>query len=193
AGPAVCAAGGRLQRPGGGAEALGTRAGFARRYTLLGQLALDRSQERLALVAPAAGLVARLARADEPGLEAILVLTQSGDLVSGGRHLLRPGTPARGHHAQGEVTERPPDAVVLLRPPGLALQRPHLALELPEHVVDADQVVARTLHLALRRQPAGPEARDAGGLLEEEPEILGLRVHDLLHTALLDDGVSARA
>ena len=69
----------------------------------------------------------------------------------------------------------------------------HLPLELAQDVVDAQQVVARALHLALGGELAGAEARGAGGFLDEEAQVLRLGVDELLDAPLLDDGVRLRA
>src|SRR5262249_35044030 len=186
------ACGARLELLPPGLQGLRTSACLRRGNPLLRELALDRTQQRLTLVATASRLVAGLARAAEPRLETVVLLAQRSQLDAGRGHLRLPGPPARGHDAQIELAQRALDAMVLLRASRLALQRAHLALELAQHVVHPDQVVARALHLALRRDLAGAKARDAGGLLEEQAEILRLRVDDLLDAPLLDDRVRAR-
>ena len=76
---------------------------------------------------------------------------------------------------------------------GLALERGEVALDLGDDVADAQQVLLRQLHLALGLLLPALELRDAGGLLDEEAAVLGLRAHDEADLALLDDRVRLRA
>src|SRR5690606_15710162 len=71
----------------------------------------------------------------------------------------------------------------------LTPQRAELTLDLAHHVLDARQVLRRALELALAGDLAAAEQRRAGGLLDEQPQLLGLRVDDLRHAALLDHRV----
>src|SRR4029453_9827473 len=126
-------------------------------------------------------------------LNPLAVLPAPGQLRRRSRRFRRPAPPPGSHDAQVELAQRSLDAVILLGAPRLALEGAHLPIELVQHVLDPQQVVTGTLHLALARQPAGAEAGDAGGLLEEETKLGGLRVDHLLDPPLLDDGVRARA
>ena len=75
----------------------------------------------------------------------------------------------------------------------LAAQRSELALDLAHHVLDARQVLHRALELALAGDlPAAEESRSRR-LLDEQTQLLGLRVDDLRHAALLDHRVGLRA
>ena len=68
-----------------------------------------------------------------------------------------------------------------------------LPVELAQHVVDAQQILARALHLALRLRLAAAVQGRAGGFFDEQAPIFGLGVDELLDTSLLDDRVGFRA
>src|ERR1041384_3639032 len=101
--------------------------------------------------------------------------------------LPRPEAPTACHHTEVEVSELGLDGMIFLRPSRLALIGRHLALDLAEDVLDADQVLAGPLHLPLRRESPAPEAGGPRRLLQEEPELLRLGVDQLVHASLLDD------
>ena len=75
----------------------------------------------------------------------------------------------------------------------LALQVPELLLDFVAQVAQAGQVLARVRDAALGLAAPLLVARDAGGLLEEGPHLVGLRLDDARDHALLDDRVAARA
>src|SRR5262249_10224286 len=64
-----------------------------------------------------------------------------------------------------------------------------VAVDLLQDVVRAREVIPRTLHLPLRREPAIPIERGARRLFDEEPNVFGLCVDELIHPALLDQRV----
>src|SRR5205814_2068790 len=110
-----------------------------------------------------------------------------------GRDLGRAAPLADRHHAQVELAQLLLDAMVLLGAPRLALERGHLPLELAQDVLHAEQILARALHLPLRRDLAAAKARRAGRLLDEQAQLLRLGVDQLIHAPLLDDGLGLRA
>jgi hypothetical protein len=61
------------------------------------------------------------------------------------------------------------------------------------HVLHAEEVVARALHLSLGRDLPGAEPCRASRLLDEVAKLVRLRVHELLDPPLLDDRVGLRA
>ena len=75
----------------------------------------------------------------------------------------------------------------------LALQRPQLTLHLGGHVLHAGQVRVHGRQLALAFRLALLVLQHAGGLLDESPAILRLRLQDGVQAALRDDGVRPRA
>ena len=75
---------------------------------------------------------------------------------------------------------------------GLAFQLLEVAVELPEDVLDAGQVLARVLEAVLGLAAAFLVLGDAGGFLEEHAQFLGLGFDDPADRALADDGVGAR-
>ena len=79
---------------------------------------------------------------------------------------------------QFEDAQRLLQALVLRGLLGLALERADLALDLAEHVVHAEQVLLRRLHLALRLAAARLELADAGGFLDQDAPLVGLGRHD---------------
>ncbi len=78
-------------------------------------------------------------------------------------------------------------------PRGLALQGRHVALDLRDDVGEAQQVALRFLELALGEALLELVLRDAGGLFDQAPAVLGLGREDLVDAALLDDRVRAHA
>src|SRR5205823_4393581 len=111
------------------------------------------------------------------------------EALAEGTGLLGPGALPRRHDAEVERAETVLDPVVLLGAAGLPLERGHLALDLAHHILDAHQVVARPLHLALGGELAAAEARRTRRLLDEQAHFFGLGVHELLDAPLLDDRV----
>ena len=75
----------------------------------------------------------------------------------------------------------------------LALQAVDLDVELLQHVVDAQQIVLRAFQPELRLVAARVEARNAGGLFEDEPARLRLGGDDLADLALAHQRRRARA
>src|SRR6185437_8230914 len=76
---------------------------------------------------------------------------------------------------------------------GLALQVADLLLHLLAQIVQAVQVFARMADPVFSLAAPLLVARDAGGLLEKSPQIVGTRLDHPRNHALLDDGVAARA
>ena len=75
----------------------------------------------------------------------------------------------------------------------LRLQVLELLVELGAHIVHAQQVLARILQAQLRVVAARTVLRNASGFLEENSQVLGLRLDHPRDHALLDDGVGAAA
>jgi hypothetical protein len=84
-------------------------------------------------------------------------------------------------------------AAVALRNFGLPLQLLELCVELAQDVFDADQVLAGIGETILGLAAALLVARNAGGLLEEHPQVLGAGLDDPRDHPLADDRVGARA
>ncbi len=172
---------------------LGASQHLGRTEPHVGQLLVDGAESRFRLVARRARRIRRslpvLHRCDEP----VLLGLDAGERRLERADLGTPGAPSGGEHAEVEGAQLVLQAMVLLRPLGLALQRRHLPLELPDHVLNAQKIVARALHLPLRGDLPSPETRRARRLLDEVPELLGLRVDELLDPTLLDDRVGLRA
>jgi hypothetical protein len=82
--------------------------------------------------------------------------------------------------------------VVLLRHLGLAFQLLDLVAQLVADVLDAGDVLAGVGEAVLGLAAALLVLGDAGRLLEEEAQLLGLGLDDARDHALLDDGVGAR-
>ena len=101
--------------------------------------------------------------------------------------------PLRAGDAQTRGRAAPPAARGTARPSSPALQVLDLAVDLAQDVVDAQQVLARALHLALGGELAAAIERRAGGLLDEQAAVLRLGVDQLLDAPLLDDRVGLRA
>ena len=76
---------------------------------------------------------------------------------------------------------------------GLRLELLEVAVQLAQDVLDARQVLARVLEPVLGLAPALLVLRDAGRLLEEQAQLLGLALDDPADRALADDRVGARA
>ena len=72
---------------------------------------------------------------------------------------------------------------------GLALQRPQLAADLAQQVLDAQQAGLGGVEPALGLLLALAELEDAGGLLDDRPALLGAGVEDGVDLALADDDV----
>ena len=76
---------------------------------------------------------------------------------------------------------------------GLLLEPLDLAVEFAQDVFDPRQVVARVRQPVLGLAAALLVLGDAGGLFEEQAQLLGPRLDDARDHALADDGVGARA
>ena len=83
--------------------------------------------------------------------------------------------------------------LVLARDLGLAAELLELRLELAPDVVDAREVLARVGEAVLGLAPPLLVLGDARRLLEEDAQLLGLRLDHARDHALLDDRVGARA
>jgi hypothetical protein len=81
------------------------------------------------------------------------------------------------------------EALVQLGGLGLALERAQPRARLALDVERAVEVVLRALELELRAAPALAVLAQPGGLLDEQPAVLGLGRDDRLDAALGDDGV----
>ena len=75
---------------------------------------------------------------------------------------------------------------------GLLLELVQVAVEFAQDVFDAGEVLARVLQARLGLAAALLVLRDAGGLFEEQPQLLGLALDDARDRALADDRVGAR-
>src|SRR5262249_44897234 len=75
----------------------------------------------------------------------------------------------------------------------LRLQRPQVAARLALDVEHAREGVARWLELELRAAAALAVLAEPGGLLDEQPALARLRMHDLLDLALADHRVHLAA
>ena len=75
---------------------------------------------------------------------------------------------------------------------GLFLELLEVAVELAQDVLDAGQVVAGVAQPVLGLAPTLLVLRHAGGLFEEQAQLLGLALDDAADRALADDGVGAR-
>ncbi len=99
----------------------------------------------------------------------------------------------------GARERRPPEleqlGVLLVprRARSLAPERDHVALDLGDDVGEPEQVALGLLELALGQPLLELVLRDARGLLDEAPAVLGLGREHLIDPALLDDGVGAHA
>ena len=82
---------------------------------------------------------------------------------------------------------------IFLRLLRLIPQRLHLQLQFGDLVVDAHQILFRTLQLPLRLLLAVAELGDAGGLLEDLAALAALGGEDLIDAALTDDGIALTA
>ena len=83
--------------------------------------------------------------------------------------------------------------VVLAGDRGLCLEALHLGAELDADVLDAGQVLARVGDATLGFLAPLLVTGDAGGFLEEDAQLVRLRLDDARDHALADDGVGARA
>jgi hypothetical protein len=136
----------------------------------------------------AAGLVAGEGVAQR--LELVLEVGAAGLEHAGGHLELER---AVAGHPQVEVAELAAVPLVALGLLGLAAEVAEAALELAEHVADAQQVLLGLLDLLLGGLLLGLEAGDAGGLVEDVAAVLGLAADDPADLALLDDRVAAGA
>src|SRR5690606_4151747 len=100
---------------------------------------------------------------------------------------------AMGGVVEHEIVELSPIFQEALGLGDLTLERGPRAIDLRDDVVDAQQVLARQLHLPFGLLASLPVLGDAGRLLDEEAPILGTCADDLPDPALLDDGVRLRA
>ena len=83
--------------------------------------------------------------------------------------------------------------LVFRRDLGLLAEARELGFELRSDVADARQVLARVLEPQLGLATPLAVLGNAGGLLQEHPQLLGLGGDDARDHALLDDRVGARA
>ena len=86
-----------------------------------------------------------------------------------------------------------PELAVALGGARLALQLLQLLLHLLAQVVEPLEVLARVADAVLGLAPALLVLGDAGRLLDEDAQLVGLGLYELADHALLDDGVAARA
>src|SRR4051794_12642617 len=135
---------------------------------LLGQLAAGGDLAQLAL-----GLRARLARGGGGG-------QRLGHLLAPGAHRLARELPAR---LDGLALQ----ALVQLGGLGLALERAQARARLALDVQRPVEVVLRAVELELRAAAALAVLAQPGGLLDEQPAVLGLGGDDRLDAALRDD------
>ena len=115
------------------------------------------------------------------------------DLALGGGGLLPRLGEADGVHQGFEAADFGGQVLVARGLAALALQALDLALQLADHVLDANEVVLGGLEAQLRLVAAGMEARDAGGILQDAAAGLGLGGDDLADLALADEGRRAGA
>src|SRR5690606_10502318 len=87
------------------------------------------------------------------------------------RELLLQRLPLAAGDAQLERPQLLGEALVRLGLLRLALEILRLAVDLVQDVIDARQVLARALHLALGGLLAGAVERRTGGLLDEQPAV----------------------
>ena len=177
------------------------RLGFARERELL----LEPRHLGVGLVIGALLLVERVARCVVVGAQRLLLRFCGTDLRlqaierdGQGRNRARVPLP-RG---DGILLLREPLELLDLLQPGLVLailgrdlrlrvELFELGPEFDPDVLDSREVVARVGEPALRLLPALLVLRDAGGLLEEHAELLGLRLDHARDHPLLDDRVGA--
>ena len=88
-----------------------------------------------------------------------------------------------------EVLELGDEVAVAAGGIGLALERPELAADLAQEVLQAGEVALGGRQLALGLLLATAELQDAGGLLDDEAALLGTGVEDGVDLALADDDV----
>ena len=79
------------------------------------------------------------------------------------------------------------ETVVAPRRVGLTLQRGQAAPHLAQEVVESEEVPLRRLEAALRLLATLAVLQDAGGLLDDEPSVLGARVEHGVELTLTDD------
>ncbi len=84
------------------------------------------------------------------------------------------------------------DRAVALGRAGLAAQRIDARGDRRQHVLDARQVLLRAAQAQLGLVPAGMQAADAGGILQDAAPRLGLGRDQLRHLALAHHGGGAR-
>ena len=94
--------------------------------------------------------------------------------------------PARNRRSAGELADQLAVAAGGL---GLPLERPELAADLPQQVLDPQQVALGRLEAALGLLLALAVLEDAGRLLDDRPAILGPGVEHGVDLALADDHV----
>src|SRR5450755_1238163 len=94
---------------------------------------------------------------------------------------------------QDEVVQLLPVLYEALGLGDLALARSARAVDLGDDVVDAQQVLARQLHLAFGLLAALLVFGDAGRLFQEHASVFRACADDLTDATLLDDGVGLRA
>ena len=170
----------------------GERASLTGAQAMLGDLRVANPQAFFVAAAPSAGLRGGAAGAANGLLQPRLLLPHGGKPLAERPHLVRPGALPRSQDPEVERPETVLDAVVLFGAPRLAFERRHLALELPQHVLDTHEVLTRPFHLALGREFPAAESGRARRFLDEEPDLLGLGVDQLLDATLFDDRVCLR-
>ena len=94
-----------------------------------------------------------------------------------------------GGLAKGEVLDFGFVADVALGLGGLPLERGEVALDLGDDVTDAQQVLARLVHLRFGLLAAGFVLGDAGGFFDDHAPVFGARRNDETNFALLNDRV----
>ena len=107
-----------------------------------------------------------------------------GDLALGGGGLLPRLGEADGVHQSFETADLGGEVLVARGLTALALQALDLAFQLADHVLDANEVVLGRLEAQFGFVPAGMEAGDAGGILQDAAAGLGLGGDDLANLAL---------
>jgi hypothetical protein len=95
---------------------------------------------------------------------------------------------ADGVHQGLEAADLGGEVLVARRLTALALQAFDLALQLADHVLDANQIVLGGLEPQFRLVAAGMEAGDAGGIFQDAAAGLGLGGDDFADLALTDEG-----
>src|SRR5262245_29404114 len=182
-----------------GIEALARFLDVAQLGFVLGDQRVGRVQGRLRQVLCVAGAVMRIARSLDAGLDAaqlgVLGLEGVGRLVYFLGVALALGRGVAPAQVPEEVLlelEIGMQLVVARRHLGLGLELLELAGELDADIGDAGEVLARVGEPVLGFPAALLVLGDAGRLLEEDAQLVGLRLDHPRDHPLLDDGVGAR-